>query len=750
VLALGGVALGGWALLGGLRQQHETAMPDPRQQRVHSASSDKPQVQQSRLSGIRLSTPAEAEPVAPVSVAGRVVNGAGKGIAQARVCTLSEKTAAGEEVCTATNAQGRFGFAVSPNTHALITSARGYEPRSTLLRNEDPVQVTLVAGGDTLAGQVLDVTGGPITGAWVRAGAVNTATAVDGTFALHVAAGNQLLSAGADGYGALERSVWAPSSGLRLVLSPASRVQGYVIAQDSLAPVAGVTVQVVGIAVAGVAASNAVSGQDGGFSLAGIAPGDYTVAASDSSWSSAEYPVTVALGQNLDSLQIKVTPAARLTALLNVHGEPCQQGAVQLSGPAQLFGQTNAPGAAAGAVELRGLLPGSYQVAVSCAGALPLAETLTVAGLGEFRQTWNLEAGLSVRGVVETPAGEPVRGTQVLLIPLGDEGPERPSAGCVSGVSGEFACAGLAAGDYECTLAHGQPESPVRVHLPQPPNSHLRLQARAVGTIVATLPPTALQDISQLGVFARDAEGLILRARPDAAGVLFDDVPLGSYEVAYEAAPTTSQAVMLRSAGEVLRVALAAPARADLQGRVIDETGLPVLDATVRAWASGSPGALLGPSSRSTLSDEHGAFVFSDVIVGSYDLDVTAPGGHEQLLAVETRSPGLVVRLKRQASLRVQVTTVQGESVEQFDVAYRQRGSNRADMATGQGGFWAAPPLPPATYTLSVVSEQGTATREIELAPNKTLDLQLQVTPTQSTTSAALLALSGATATETQ
>jgi hypothetical protein len=123
-----------------------------------------------------------------------------------------------------------------------------------------------------------------------------------------------------------------------------------------------------------------------------------------------------------------------------------------------------------GMVHVRGLLPGTYAVTVTCRGAIaedrhpPLIVDRRSAG-----QTWDVTDGRTIAGVVVDASGEPVAGVTLAARP-GDGSATLSSA--VSDAEGRFLLRGLVAGAMQVVpIRHGRrtmPDAPVAVTIGAP------------------------------------------------------------------------------------------------------------------------------------------------------------------------------------------------------------------------------------------------------------------------------------------
>jgi carboxypeptidase family protein len=595
--------------------------------------------------------------------------------------------------------------------------------------------------GAKLAGRVLDATGGPIAGASLVAGVSGATASVrsgeDGAFELYLPRGSNLVRVGADGYSEYIRQLWAPSADLELVLTPASSISGRVLSEAHEAPLSNVTVHVVNGNGLRVASRIVRSRPDGSFDVPDLPAGDYSLSVVDQRWRSDPQSVTVGVSDSLGSVILLARSATYLSGRILVGDEPCMEGWLQLSGPISVVADVDS----AGDVRADGLLPGVYAALVSCTGSVQRSEEVTVLSEPIVR-TWVLDAGLSLRGLVQTDAGERVPGVAVLVIGAGDG--DLPSARCVSNDVGEFECTGLRAGAYECWLARTHPiGTPERVQLGESEAPLVVLRSSASGTIRASVAGGRNELLASLGATAAPANGgPAVSGRFGEGGVTFEDLELGAYEVSLGSS-RGGKTVTLARAGEIVEVELEDTARATILGTVVDERGAPIVDAWVQARVAPSEpgGTLSGPAP--VLTDEEGAFALVDLITGAYDIEVSANGARGALLGVRSGAVSAVVHVVATASLQVGVSSSSGVPVESFSLAYQRQGDVAVTTEKATGDTWQIQSIEPGRYRVAVTTAEGAAMQSVEVPAAGTVKLPLEVssTPTQVTPGEMLAAM---------
>jgi murein DD-endopeptidase MepM/ murein hydrolase activator NlpD len=352
----------------------------------------------------------------------------------------------------ATDARGAFRIdGVAPGGYVAAAFATGHAPGAS-------APFTVTSGGDTIgvvvtlrpgaivSGRVLG-RHGPIAGATVaaRVGFGETANKVAttttdryGEFTLRALAGKLTLAVTAPSYGEAERTIVLDAGApqrlprreeFRLTIEDA-QLRGQVLAPDGGAA-AGVAVRVVD----GPTRRRAVTDAQGRFVLDRVASGRYVL-----ELASAEYPskrVTVDSDRWTEH-RLDAGGAARCVIRDARSGAPLAGVRVEASGPrgASAGGATGARGI----VELRGLVPGDWKLAVHAAGYVSTVRGVAIQ-VGRVPQDVSLDLvrGATIAGVVRDRHGRRVAGARVTL-------------GVVSAVAdrdGNFRLTGVASGVLE-------------------------------------------------------------------------------------------------------------------------------------------------------------------------------------------------------------------------------------------------------------------------------------------------------------
>ncbi|MCH9682578.1 MAG: carboxypeptidase-like regulatory domain-containing protein, partial [Deltaproteobacteria bacterium] len=486
LVAIVGLAVGLWLWLRPSAEPPTEGKPNAVSSAAAAASVDGPTAKVLRASEIDPLTAAKA------SVTGTVRDEAGQPIAGASVCaTLRDTSIAGYRrfppECATTREDGTYRLeGLLGTSQRLDASARGYLPRRYQARsgiqntkrntvdlvtgtNREGVDFVLEEGGVEVKGVVKDISGGEIEGAWVTAGGRwwgNNGSSfgrsgADGQFSLWVEPPEVNISAHAEGYGRGSRGAAVPGTFVELFLTPESVVVGKVVWADSGEPVANAKVSARS-GMFGSSSGSAYSDNNGGFRIEGLEPGSYKVRVFDEELTGlADEQVHVGLGETSEAIVVRAHPAVTVRGTVLVDGkEPCSYGSVTLKETTRKkdWGTSNER-KEDGSVLVKGLLPGTYEVSVSCEGFVAEKEypDIVVADTSVTGLSWSVHGGQSIRGKVVDAEGKPIAGARVSARMKAGKDPRAQrsnSWGEQTEADGGFEVAGLLAGSYEVSARH--------------------------------------------------------------------------------------------------------------------------------------------------------------------------------------------------------------------------------------------------------------------------------------------------------
>ncbi len=665
---------------------------------------------------------------ASAELAGRVTDPTGAPIAAARIelsGAAERNTGTAALVGTETDADGRFRVGIAQGSHIARVVHRDYVSTTRhVVVSSDGVRTRdfVLVPGAVIRGRVLARDDGrAIPGAIVRRqvgggsgfGGMqsedyenHTAAAADGSFELRgLPAGNVALIASGPGTTSVEATMVALGvaetvEDVELRVEPGYTIAGFVVAaDDETTGVGGVTVGVMDFADLGRGRMSHPSASDGFFEVHGLLPGRYTLLMfGDEIVPNMSNTVTVETS-DIDDMLVRALLGRRLRGRVEPPGRGVVRLAVPLpksdSGPAltQLMNRMmstfrSVPIANDGSFELGPLVPGGYIVEAD--GDL-LRGTLEV-DLGErdpLEIVVPMTRGLSLSGTVRDTDGLAVPGVTVSLARS-----EAPRVLSLSQAVDQGADSTVVADDGRFTIGGFEPGSYIYA--------------------------------------VRDDAGMRLPLVRDDGGDPFSPPPL--------------------ALERDVEVALVVPAARTLRGRVVDESGAPVVGAWVTAWpkvdiAEVQIGATMGgpfankPSSpmleslqRQTsrlfalppvLTDANGAFRITGLRRDSYSLSAHADRGRLQAdLADRPPDADVSLVVHPLAELRVELAADDDPGGE---IRVRLDGVDTRALSFRSARELVISRLPAGRWHVTVEAPNGVATGELELVAGQTGALQLDL-----------------------
>jgi murein DD-endopeptidase MepM/ murein hydrolase activator NlpD/protocatechuate 3,4-dioxygenase beta subunit len=347
------------------------------------------------------------------------------------------------------DARGAFRIdGVVPGSYVAAAFSNALAPgvsSSFAVRSGDDVTgiVVELSDGVLVRGRVVG-RNGPIAGATVIAGAgmgetahkiATTYTDKHGEYALRSLAGKITLTATAASYGEAERAIALVDNrdhqreDFTLTIEDA-QLRGVVLAPDGGAA-AGVSVRI----VQGTTRRRTVSDAFGRFTIAPVATGRYVVEVS-----SLDYPPKRIMLDSDRYAELRLEAGGGARALIrDAHnGTPLPNIRVEATGPANRSATRTTD--RHGLVELRGLDPGAWKLAVRAPGYVAATHALAIrSGRGLDDTTIDLVRGATLAGEVRDHFGRRVAGARVSL---GD-------ASTTTDKDGAFRLKGVASGTLE-------------------------------------------------------------------------------------------------------------------------------------------------------------------------------------------------------------------------------------------------------------------------------------------------------------
>lgn len=677
-------------------------------------------------------------------ITGAVQVEGGDTIAAALVCLSRGDEQPGKAPsCLTTSKDGSFSFNVdAAGSYLLVASAAQHQPASLVVTPDEfrahpdglDVILRLKTGGVVVAGSVVDASGGVIAGArlFIRARYDETflmaaETDSEGQFQMFAPSGRVELGAEADGYSRTIADIVAPNERVKIALTAGARITGRVVEQNGKRTVGGVNLvaRKRGGIVFGYGAAR--SNEKGQFEISGLAPGDYEVAVEDANWVGEPTSAIVAMGEATTDVVLSVTASGSLQGQILVNNEPCSHGEVTLHSSRD-FGAVAAPN---GAVRFSSIPAGEFGVEVACQGAVGLTERLTV-NVGENSpRLWKLTSGLRIAGRVVSTSGKAQGGVSVRVEHLGgtDDSASRGShaepvnlVACQTDQAGAFECGGLQPGSYRCTAGNGDLvlAEPVTVSLKDQSIDSLELRIGNCGAIRAQITKTGGGAIGSTTVYATMENGYLLRANRQSDGdYLFSQVPIGKYGVFAGNIKNKERArpVVIERDGQEASVQIELALDATLKGRVIDENGQAVPDAWVSVEDPQSMSLSAQDGKAPTLTDERGEFEIIDLEPGVYRVKVEAANG-EAVIDSAATGTSVNLRVNSYAVVLGNVRNASGQAVPNFSLEYRQDYTSHSMLINDQNGVFKLSRLRPGTWTFTVTSPEGFASRDVTVAPS--------------------------------
>ncbi|MCR9163753.1 MAG: carboxypeptidase regulatory-like domain-containing protein [Nannocystaceae bacterium] len=721
------------------------------------------------------------------SLAGTVRSEAGGVIAGARVCAF----ALGEDrerprvaPCTVTTADGRYRLGeLAAGRYDVTAGAAQHIPgrfedaerKATGVRlaagqERTAIDIQLRPGGVQVFGTVRDISGGEIPGAQVRSGfgwwgggtpPTSVLADEEGKFSIWVKEGPTYLEARAEGYASEEQRGRAPGTHFDLYLTPESIVVGHVLDVATAEPVEGARVSLAGQLV--------LTDATGAFRIEGLGPGAYKpTATADEGYGEAEVSVHLGLGETSSDVLVQLHPAVSVSGVIVVRDgdetRPCEQGSASLR-PVPNLGRIAPRGEAdaEGVVEIRGVLPGKYEINAGCAGTVREDSygEIEIADESVEGLVWEVETGHRIRGRVIADA-EVLHDASVRARSTGGEARGKSVWSSTDDIDedGNFELEGLTPNTYLITVrGRGIPsaEEPLEVELPEGQDVEgIEIEVLPAGTITGRVEDADGNPVSSANVRAKGPGGGSSAQVADDGTFEVRGLRGGEYRVhaslnwrqTLRKPGTTDDdvqgEVVQVEPGESAEITLVVESRGhSISGVVVDASGGPVSDAFVRAERlSDSEGANAkravqkarwgGWNEQPNMTDTDGAFTVDGLSEGTYTVWARRKGGGEGYAEnVSVGADGVTVQLAVTGTIEGRVKAGSGAVPERFKLSIRDEASgfSRSDSFFATDGRFVMEELPPGTFFVAATSAQGSGDVEVTLeagAHQTGISLELQ------------------------
>jgi protocatechuate 3,4-dioxygenase beta subunit len=501
-----------------------------------------------------------------------------------------------------------------------------------------------------------------------------------------LAPGHYQLKAQALGHaGTVLRSVKVPSAApVTVALQVAGVIEGFVVDAQGR-PASGAEVQ-----VSGRTPQVVTTGEGGGFSVE-VEPGTHTVSARRGDEAgSLDGPLTVAAGKTVRDVRVRLGQGSALEGrvVARATGAPVPGASVDVSPHGDSGDSGRAVTDEAGRFSVKGLAPGSYDLAVSAPGfSFLLRSGLTVASGERFPLELQLQGTGAVEGQVKDGAGQPVASAQVVGGNRWGGGLGSTPAEARTDAQGRYRLEGLATGRLYLTarregstLGVSQP-----VEVTEGSSAQADFTLEETGTVdgvvratTGSLPAEPLMVSAFSQGSGRFGPGDIGRTELDASGHFRMTLPPGTYRMSVM---PVGRRTFGASTPRMVKVEAGKTVRAELSWVEDPRDTKSVRGIVLEPDGSPSPGAFLtlsaeGPRGMRMMSpvDEEGRFSVSlpsTPEASTTLLSVSARNGGRigEVAGVKPGEQDVVVKLRPSTLVRGRVVRAHGSPVRGFTVS---------------------------------------------------------------------------------
>lgn len=676
------------------------------------------------------------------SIAGTVRDPKGAAIADATVCA-DVGTDAG--VCVKTSARGAYMIAaLPPGTYEVAAVAPKYRPARYHSGNDSVVTPVAVAAGErranidvvlsdgavALTGTVVDVNGGPIAHAMVRARVEYwrdekwyppIEADANGAFTLWVREGGMRVEARADGYAPAEQYASAPGS-VTLLMTPESSISGTVV-DGSGAPVIGADVSAVYIGTRVTTRTD----DRGAFRVGSLEPGRYEISAT-SEHGHGELPgsVLVGLAENVTGIVVRMDPAARISGrVVMPDGHDCPGASVLLRDMTRLGEEMPMLRGGDGVFVASGVMAGTHVPRVRCPGFYEKkAAPLEVTTKDHENLVWKVHAGATLHGHVRDATGAPLDHVEVGL-----DGIARDT---FSLVDGTYRLEGVEPGTYTLvatTKSAGKATQEIVVTGTETIERDLTIEEG--GIIRGSVRDTNGRVVVGQGIQASTEEGGEPKAGDTGADGSFElKVRPGAYQV-YPARdfqpPLADKQPVKITAGQVVTLSFVVPPQTGvIRGDVKDTGGKPIGDAyvSVHRQSGFDDSWEWSFNDRPVLTTPEGTFEVGGLGPGVYTAIARRRGGGEvRMKGIELGAEVHLV-LPVMGSIAGTLAFADGTAPAEVQLTLRDKPREmfRSERFYHSSGVFEISDLPPGEYTMAAMAPDGFGVGTVTLGPgeNKT------------------------------
>lgn len=716
-------------------------------------------------------------PIAPLAVGttrieGWVVDAQKRALPGAQVCASPTSTTGLTDLdagpfCTTVGEDGRFTLdALRAGRWDVAATAIGFLPAKAFgdtktpwvdvdaVQGHAPIEIVLARGGAAVAGRVEDPLGRPVAGALITASpttqspsifpAVLARSDAAGAFTVWVPEGVLVIEASAKGWSSGDASAIAPSAKVVVRLGWESVVVGRVVDASTQAAVEGALV-----AVSGVDTADEVkvrSGADGAFRAEGLAHGRHVVTATAPGRRGVSPSFLISPGETSDEIVVQVQRAPRVFGRVVVAGSgaPCSDGEVDLSDPVSdtlLVAVTDA----SGVVRFDAVPSGSWELKVTCAGrdGSGAPKQLVVGDADVLDALFPVAEAITIRGVVVDASGAPIAGATVYGRPARVEEPESPTA--TTGADGSFALAPVKAGDWTLDVSHASfADGSAKASVGSSDVSSVRVVLARGSTLFGRVvdesgAPVAGLDVSfdstSKSTLTYDDGTYRLIGLSEGAGLLRvgrdgswlkivkpavvhgdDGVPSG---VHLDVDGIATQKIDLVVEREAFTLA----------GRVVDEAGAPVVEATVAIGRDADGDLRSGSSWATVVTDGDGRFRVPNVPRGPWSLRAHRKGAGEGIVRGAPVDVPVTVVVSRGGAIRGTLVLASGAAPARASLRIQCDETQLSRTEEVLGATFVVDELPADTCTVRALANEGVAVAKTVVASGATASIALALEP---------------------
>jgi hypothetical protein len=698
---------------------------------------------------------------------GRPIAGAGVSLERGRVAGNLNERGKKPAASAVSNERGRFRFErIEPGAYTIMAAKPGYlllsfyavelEPGGTATRE---IRLEPLV---KFSGRVLDESNSPIKEVRIRAlfdsrqaslalrrflseqgdSRLTTTSGRQGEFDLLLPAEGEsvTLAALAPGYaparlGPLHVRAGRAQAGILLRLSRGLEAQGRVV-DENRTPIynATITAHRSGIVEDGLGLEGleplARSGADGRFVLRGLEKGIYALKVSHSGHATSMVPEVEIKPRTANRLpDIVLTAEAQIKGrVIDAEDQPIP--GARISGVSGEVNSSEAISDDKGAFVLRGFAPDA-SVSLSATAAGHNDATKSVRAPDRDVVIVLLRNGILRGRVEDAETLAPIKEFQIRVIYSAERKSFRSEEGAFEwkGLApGRWTLIAQAQGYQEAEVADieiraGEATQDVVFSLTRGVELSGRVVDAATGARLSNVTVTyRLPTGVELPPLAFDWNG---QTTDSDGGFKFEGLPRGKITIIAES-PLHAQARRTAAAGKEKFIEIRLPKGGSISGRVVGvDSTTPISGAQVSLWATATMSAVTIPA------DETGAFSFTGLAAGRYQLTAEASLGHTNTQEIVLRESepltGLVLTVKAGATIRGQVTGLRPDEPKVVEIVAQGQGGFLGAASTNSDGSYAIHGVPGGPVkVMAQTYSQRIVSRSIEI-PEGAQELTLNI-----------------------